>query len=115
MSTIYTFNNKVLKNRYNDKWLTKKEGWICPAGTIRAKFASEFDVANNQITLGPGQGSEVKVCVDAAQNIWDISYPTNQTWYGLNGTSALSILEIIGLNLDGISVGAPLAAWTCRK
>lgn len=25
MSTIYTFNNKVLKNSSNDKWLTKKE------------------------------------------------------------------------------------------
>lgn len=25
MSTIYTFNNKVLKNSANDKWLTKKE------------------------------------------------------------------------------------------
>jgi uncharacterized protein (TIGR02145 family) len=26
MSTIYTFNNKVLKNSANDKWLIKKEG-----------------------------------------------------------------------------------------
>ena len=25
MSTIYTFNNKVLKNSVNDKWLIKKE------------------------------------------------------------------------------------------
>lgn len=31
MSTIYTVNNKVLKNSVNDKWLTKKEA---PAGFV---------------------------------------------------------------------------------
>lgn len=31
MSTIYTVNNKVLKNSANDKWLTKKEA---PAGFV---------------------------------------------------------------------------------
>ena len=31
MTTIYTFNNKVLKNSANDKWLTKKEA---PAGFV---------------------------------------------------------------------------------
>lgn len=31
MSTIYTFNNKVLKNSSNDKWLIKKEA---PAGFV---------------------------------------------------------------------------------
>lgn len=25
MSTVYTYNNKVLKNSSNDKWLAKKE------------------------------------------------------------------------------------------
>lgn len=31
MTTIYTVNNKVLKNSANDKWLTKKEA---PAGFV---------------------------------------------------------------------------------
>lgn len=31
MSTVYTVNGKVLKNRANDKWLTKKEA---PAGFV---------------------------------------------------------------------------------
>lgn len=31
MSTIYTVNNKVLKNSANDKWLTKKEA---PSGFV---------------------------------------------------------------------------------
>lgn len=31
MTTIYTVNNKVLKNSANDKWLIKKEG---PAGFV---------------------------------------------------------------------------------
>lgn len=40
MTTIYTVNNKVLKNSANDKWLTKKEGpdynpLGLPAYTIR--------------------------------------------------------------------------------
>lgn len=31
MSTVYTYNNKVLKNSANDKWLAKKEA---PAGFV---------------------------------------------------------------------------------
>ena len=37
MSTIYTVNNKVLKNAANDKWLAKKEapaGFVMNAGNV---------------------------------------------------------------------------------
>lgn len=44
MSTIYTFNGKVLKNSETDKWLTKKEA---PAGFVMNGSNATYTLSGN--------------------------------------------------------------------
>lgn len=96
MSTIYTVNNKVLKNSANDKWLIKKyvdplNPFGLPDNNIRVKFKSGYT---------PTQG-DTQTLVDSTNNIWDI-YKQSNEWNDLfkNNTN---ILEILGANTTNVT------------
>lgn len=107
MTTIYTVNNKVLKNSANDKWLTKKEATpapiVLPARTIRYKLA------DGTILTTSTSGYSVTQ-VSASPNIWDVNIPADwganvpllgSGWAKIQCAPA-NILEIIAANLEGI-------------
>lgn len=105
MTTIYTFNNKVLKNSANDKWLTKKEA---PAG---------FVMNASNVVATKFIGSEVR-----GTAVW--ASPTYPEACNLNGkTVQLKITSSISPNTfrggtefmyakgtTGNDMGGPLAA-----
>lgn len=95
MSTIYTFNNKVLKDSANDKWLIKKVDPLNPLGlpsnTIRCKFSSGYT---------PNMG-DTQILVDSTNNIWDI-YKQSNNWGSLFNYNA-ALLEILGANTTNVT------------
>lgn len=96
MSTIYTSNNKVLKNSANDKWLIKVEQinpnpLNLPANTIRVKYSS----GNT-----PYRGT-TQTLVDSTNNIWDV-YIQDNNWGSLfNGD--YNLLEVLGANTTNVT------------
>lgn len=96
MSTIYTFNNKVLKDVTNGKWLIKKESdpynpLNLPPNTIRVKF---------QGGSRPHLGDD-DVLVDANENIWDI-YKQSNDWSMLFFYSN-ELIEVLGANTTNVT------------
>lgn len=97
MKTIYTFNNKVLKNSSNDKWLKKAtpvdplNPLNLPANTIRVKFSSGYI---------PAMG-DTQTLVDSTNNVWDI-YKESNDW-GELFRSNTAILEVLGANTTNVT------------
>lgn len=60
MSTIYTFNNKVLKNSSNDKWLIKKEAPSFQEITI----GNQIWMSKNLAIDDGGEGISTRVLTD---------------------------------------------------
>ena len=96
MTTVYTFNNKVLKNSANDKWLKKPADPLNPLGlppnTIRVKFNSGYTPPS---TLG-----DTQTLVDSTNNIWDI-YKDGTKLTMLAGNT--NLLEVLGANTSNIT------------
>lgn len=67
MSTVYTVNNKVLKNAANDKWLTKKETPPVP---------------QDEVTIGTQTWKNVNLAVDDGGT--GITHRDNVTANGIN-------------------------------
>lgn len=95
MTTIYTYNNKVLKNSSNDKWLKKYVDPYNPLGL--AAYSMRLRLAQGTTFAGAGTA----VCIDETNNIWD--------WTFGNGDAALAakytanIVEVLGINTHGIT------------
>lgn len=109
MSTIYTFNNKVLKNSANDKWLTKKEA---PAGFVM-NASNAIYLPNGTRTYNvmwqsptPGYNGNGKQYILVNNNS---TTPTaNPLFYGTeNGGMASPAIES-GMNILGTSTGVLL-------
>lgn len=101
MTTIYTVNNKVLKNSANDKWLIKKAGdpynpLGLPAGVMRMKMADGW-------TLGSYDPSSLEFTqVSSSPNVWDMKVKNGS---GISNWTIGSnnIIEIMGFNPEGVT------------
>lgn len=96
MSIIYTFNNKVLKNSANDKWLIKKESdpynpLDLPPNVIRVKYQS-----GSRPHIG-----DVSRLVDVDGNIWDIFIESNN-WSNLAQYNN-ELVEVLGANTTNVT------------
>ena len=108
-TTIYTSNGKILINGSNNKWLKASEGpapIVLPAYTIRMKFQSGYDPSG---TSGP---TLTKTCVDAGNNIWDISLPNGSSSSTINWLTQFAgsssgdqpkIIEILAINIGDVT------------
>jgi len=86
---MLTFNNKIVLS--NDKWIEKPE-LVLPPATIRLRYAS-----GTTPTFSKGTA----VCVDEANNVWDLTY-NNYNWSNLlRGHS--NLIEVIGGNLQSVT------------
>ena len=98
MTTVYTFNNKVLKNSATDKWLIKKaeadpyNPLNLPPYTIRVLY---------RVGATPNFSKGTGVQVSQSPNIWDLTY-NNTVWEGLLEDETL-ILEVLGANTSGVT------------
>ena len=100
--TVYTYNDKVLKNISTNKWLKKAVDPYNPLGlppfTIRVKFVSGFT-----------PGTELPhTLVDVENNIWDLSYPDpyQGKWDNLlkyDNAGGVNLIEILGANTTNIT------------
>ena len=95
MSTVYTYNNKVLKNSANDKWLTKKVDPYNPLGlpgwTIRIKMAAGSTapvIGGATVTAVQGQTDIYDVCTEGGRG---------NAWNGLF-SSMTGLIEVLGAN-----------------
>ena len=97
MTTIYTMNNKVLKNSANDKWLKKyvdpynPNPLNLPPNTIRVKYNSG---------TSPYRGT-TQTLVDSTNNIWDVYIHDNNWGSIFNGDDDL--LEVLGANTTNVT------------
>lgn len=110
MSTIYTVNNKVLKNSANDKWLTKKEA---PAGYILDSTNLEgagYDMGNpNSFIGGIWRGPEYPNGYDGTGHKLRITVRNNIT-IGLGNDSNK---QIVGWYLNTTAAGYVSAGPNC--
>lgn len=109
MTTVYTFNNKVLKNSATDKWLKRKEAPTpptppvdpynplgLPANTVRV-------VTNNNQppSKGPSTSYETATLVPGTTNTYDV-YKSGTSFTNLLGSSN-NVVEVLGANTTGIT------------
>ena len=101
-TTVYTYNNKVLKNVATDKWLKKPVDPLnplgLPANTVRVKYISDFTP----------RGEIDFTLVDAENNIWDITnnYAYQGIWDSLfkhNYTGGVNLIEVLGANTTNVT------------
>lgn len=102
MTTIYTVNNKVLKNAANDKWLIKKEAdpynpLNLPPNTVRVVTPD-----NQPPSRGPGAVAtyETATLVPGTTNVYDV-YKSGTDFTKLLNYS--NIVEVLGANTTGIT------------
>ena len=113
MSTVYTYNNKVLKNSTNDKWLTKYVDPYNPLGlpdaTIRFKFTHgetpSWYFQSNLYTL-------TLISEDPSGDIYDWTCP--EYICAGNFSQAIqniksNLLAVLGMNTNGGNVGRSLS------
>jgi hypothetical protein len=116
MSTIYTFNNKVLKNSANDKWLIKKEGdpynpLGLPPYTIRiqVKPGTQLVQANRKgtITAVSGETDVYDVCTASLNNPgdWGNLLFGGETYNEWGDPEAIdsNVIAILGANSTGVT------------
>jgi hypothetical protein len=86
MTTIYTVNNKVLKNSANDKWLIKKAGPLVPDYTIRMKVTAGSVPTSYAADFNATQ-------VAGETDVWDVSCAKAD--FGLTLTQSGNIRSIL--------------------
>lgn len=96
-TTVYTYNDKVLVNSANDKWLKKKEGSpviTVDPGTIRVKMPSGWTAADF------GSGPPGITFTDLGNDIWDCVVSNMvATWPNYTNPYKLTrAIELIAMN-----------------
>jgi len=91
--TVYTYNDKVLKNIATNKWLKKPEGpnynpYNLPAKTFRVKLGSSWS-GDPSITVTQVEG-----------DIYDITFPSDST---INSFSKSAVTGLLGANCTGLT------------
>ena len=107
MTTIYTYNDKVLKNVINNKWLTKKEVPIdpynplgLPPNTVRVRTSDgnppeKFPYQSGYTTY------ETATLVPGTTNVYDV-YKSGTSFQRLLIASS-NVIEVLGANTTGIT------------
>lgn len=102
MTTIYTVNNKVLKNSANDKWLIKKEVPVdplnplgLPPNTVRVR------TSDGNVPYKPSSATyETATLVSGTSDVYDVYKSGTNFTYLLYG--ARNVVEILGANTTNI-------------
>lgn len=89
---VYTYNDKVLVNSANDKWLKEKEAGPLelPGWTIRIKVttgSSTPSIGGATVTAVEGQADVYDICTEGARG---------SIWGGMFGPS---LIEVLGANV----------------
>lgn len=105
MTTIYTVNNKVLKNSANDKWLIKKEApdynpLGLPPNTVRVRTSdgnapARFPYESGYTTY------ETATLVPGTTDVYDV-YKSGTSFQRLLIASS-NVIEVLGANTTGIT------------
>lgn len=103
--TVYTYNDKVLKNSVTDKWLKAVEvdpynPLGLPAKTIRIRTTNDVELTPSE-TPGSFGGATVKQVVSA--NVYDIEFTYNTRAVLLNQVGGSKVLEVLGFNTEGLT------------
>lgn len=102
MSTVYTVNNKVLKNAANDKWLTKKEidpynPLDLPPNTVRVRTND----GNAPIKSAWGAVYDTATLVPGTNDVYDVYKSGTSFSYLLRHST--NVVEVLGANTTGIT------------
>lgn len=101
--TVYTYNDKVLKNVATDKWLKKPvdpyNPFGLPAKTIRIRTTDDVELTPGN----PGSLGGATVLQVVSPHVYDIEF--TYTYQGVlkNYVGADKVLEILGLNTEGLT------------
>lgn len=102
--TVYTYNDKVLKNTITDKWLKKYVNPYNPLGlpakTIRIRTSNDVELTPSE-TPGSFGGATVKQVVST--NVYDIEFTYNAQGVLNNQVGGSKVLEILGFNTEGMT------------
>ena len=97
---VYTYNDKVLTNSANGKWLKKYVDPCNPLGlpakTIRIKTTSD-------VVLTPGSLGGATVKQALGNNVYDIEFTYVVAKALKNYVGGDKVLEVLGLNTEGLS------------
>lgn len=98
--TVYTYNDKVLKNVANDKWLSKKyidpyKPLNLPANTVRVRTSDGNSPASDYASY------ETATLVQGTSDVYDV-YKSGTSFESLlDGCN--NVIEILGANTTGIT------------
>ena len=97
MSTIYTVNNKVLKNSANDKWLIKKPVLPpIPLNCIRVR------TNDGNVPVKTGYTYyETATLVSGTNDVYDV-YKSGTTFWAVLYNST-NVVELLGANIAGVT------------
>ena len=98
MSTIYTVNNKVLKNSANDKWLTKYVDPYNPLGLPPGVM--RFEAEAGWSPSGYDTSSLAFTQVSETPNVWDLQVLNGR---GISNGATGSMTKILGFNATGLT------------
>lgn len=102
--TVYTYNDKVLKNTATDKWLKKYVDPYNPLGlppkTIRIRTTDDV-VLTPSPSPGALGGATVKQVVST--NVYDIEYTYNAQAVIRDNIGGGKLLEVLGFNTEGMT------------
>ena len=97
MTTIYTVNNKVLKNSANDKWLIKKEGLPpIPINCVRVRTND-----GNVPIKGIYTSYQTATLVSGTSDVYDV-YKGGKDFSNMF-TESRNVIEVLGANTTGIN------------
>lgn len=98
MSTVYTVNNKVLKNAANDKWLAKKV--TPPLPPIPSKCIRVRTSDGNAPVKATSTRYESATLVTGTTDVYDVYH--SSSFFALLYKST-NVTEVLGANIDGIT------------
>lgn len=102
--TVYTYNDKVLKNTATNKWLKKMVNPYNPLGlpakTIRIRTTDDVELTPSP-SPGALGGATVKQVV--SPHVYDIEYTYNAQAVIRDNIGGSKVLEILGFNTEGMT------------
>lgn len=94
-TTVYTYNDKVLKNVATDKWLKKKESEPVPDYNPLGLPAGTFRL---QVNTDSWQGAQTATLVPGTTNVYDV-----QDFMSTSNWNKSSLVKILGANTEGVT------------
>lgn len=97
--TVYTYNDKVLVNSANDKWLKKPDAPpVDPYNPLGLpEKTMRFEVSSSSWTYG---GMPDNTVTQISDKVWDITFGSSST---VGSWSRYGIIKVLGFNGEGLS------------